>query len=144
MLRALISPPSRNNTSDFANERHRLTRFSHHAGGGKGEGKGEEDDDSASKMTSSLRARACVCVRAMTMNPQRRREKKESRERDERATPTKKNKKKVASFLQKKMFRVSSKEKWKRLKTTPPLHSQKASDISSISRTHASSSSSSS
>ena len=49
------------------------------------------------------------------MNPQRRREKKESRERDERATPTREKKqKKVAHawcFLQKKLFRVASKER---------------------------------
>jgi hypothetical protein len=57
------------------------------------------------------------------MNPQRRREKKESRERDERATPTNKKNKKRGVVSSKKLFRVAPKEKWKRLKTTPPLHS---------------------
>jgi hypothetical protein len=70
------------------------------------------------------------------MNPQRRREKKESKERDARATPAREKNKKKVVVSSKNLFRVSSKEKWKRLKTTPPLHSP-ASDISSISRTHA-------
>tara|TARA_B110000305_G_scaffold46597_1_gene49668 strand:- start:344 stop:751 length:408 start_codon:yes stop_codon:yes gene_type:complete len=47
------------NNSDFANERHHLTRFLNHTGGGKG-GKGGGGEDSAPKMTSYLRA--CVCT----------------------------------------------------------------------------------
>jgi len=53
-------------------------------------------------------------VRAITMNPQRRREKKESRERWESNPYARKKQKKVAHawcFLQKKMFRVASKER---------------------------------
>jgi hypothetical protein len=64
------------------------------------------------------------------MNPQRRREKKESRERDEREQPLRaKKQKKVAHawcFLQKKIFRVASKERktaigYKKSKTNPAI-----------------------
>ena len=97
-------------------------------------------------MTSSLRARVW-CVRAMTMNPQRRREKKESRERDERATPSAKKTKKRSSFLQKNClgFKKNGKLENDTRQNQPHslhsvrIHSQKASDIASISisRTHA-------